>query len=282
VAATAVGHPEMARYVALPSSTTARTRALADQLAAPGASTYDTVLAMEAWLAAHVQYDLNAPVPAAGTDAVDDFLFESQRGFCEQIASALAVMLRAEGVPARLATGYVPGERDRISGVWKVRGSDAHAWVEVWFPQTGWQAFDPTADVPLSGAVQRHTVGADLASALSDTIGDHVGLLAALMLAVVLASVAAHLARTWIARGRRGRWGVLQDRWHRAAASRGLDTACSNPELARRWSAAQQQSSIDEADQLAAALDRVVFDPDWSDDDADYARAISMRDRLGV
>ena len=54
-------------------------------------------------------------------DAVDDFLFESRRGFCEQIASALAVMLRTQGVPARLATGYVPGERDRVAGVWKVR-----------------------------------------------------------------------------------------------------------------------------------------------------------------
>ena len=87
-------------------------------------------------------------MPAEGVDAVDDFLFVSQRGFCEQIASALTVMLRSQGVPARLATGYLPGERDRVSGVWKVRASDAHAWVEVWFPETGWEAFDPTASVP--------------------------------------------------------------------------------------------------------------------------------------
>ena len=73
--------------------------------------------------AANVVYDLDAPTPTAGVDAVDDFLFTSRRGFCEQIASALAVMLRTQGVPARLATGYVPGERDRISGVWKVRAS---------------------------------------------------------------------------------------------------------------------------------------------------------------
>ena len=122
---------------------------------------------MEAWLAAHVEYDLDAPVPGAGVDAVDDFLFESQRGFCEQIASALAVMLRTQGVPARLATGYVPGDRDRISGVWKVRASDAHAWVEVWFPQSGWQAFDPTADVPLSGEQAQKLVGGKLAMGVS-------------------------------------------------------------------------------------------------------------------
>ena len=126
-------------------------------------STYDMVRAFEAWIGANVVYDLDAPTPAEGVDAVDDFLFTSRRGFCEQIASALAVMLRTQGVPARLATGYVPGERDRLSGVWKVRACDAHAWVEVWFPDTGWQAFDPTAEVPFGGEVDAGSVGGDVA-----------------------------------------------------------------------------------------------------------------------
>ena len=59
-------------------------------------------------------------------------------------------MLRTQGVPTRVATGYAAGTRDRIAGVYEVRASDAHAWVEVWFPETGWQAFDPTASVPFS------------------------------------------------------------------------------------------------------------------------------------
>jgi hypothetical protein len=60
-------------------------------------------------------------------------------------------MLRSLGVPARLGVGYAPGERPWGSDSFEVRGTDAHAWVEVWFPGVGWQAFDPTASVPLSG-----------------------------------------------------------------------------------------------------------------------------------
>ena len=112
---------EVVRYLQVPASTTDRTRELATTLASSTTSTYEMVLAFQAWIAANVVYDLDSPTPAAGVDAVDDFLFTSRRGFCEQIASALAVMLRTQGVPARLATGYLPGERDRISGVWKVR-----------------------------------------------------------------------------------------------------------------------------------------------------------------
>ena len=168
-------------FLEIPASTTQRTIDLATGLRTPGQSTYDTILAYERWLGANTEYDLDAPVPPDGADAVDDFLFESKLGYCEQIASTLTVMLRSQGVPARLATGYVPGERDRVSGVWKVRASDAHAWVEVWFPQTGWQPFDPTASVPLSGEVDGGTVGGDLIGAATSSIASHrleLGLLA--------------------------------------------------------------------------------------------------------
>jgi protein-glutamine gamma-glutamyltransferase len=220
-------------------------------------------------------------VPAEGVDAVDDFLFESQRGFCEQIATALAVMLRSQGVPARLASGYVPGERDRISGVWKVRASDAHAWVEVWFPQSGWQAFDPTADVPLAGEAARRTVGAELASALIGGVRSHAAVLAVTMVLVVALTTAVWAARWWLRRRRRGRWGVLQDRWHRAAIARGLDTTCTNPALARQWADADPPV-VEHAIRLAEVLDRVAFDPDWTDTDDAYAHARSLTDRLGV
>jgi len=77
-------------------------------------------------------------------DAVEYFLFEQKRGYCEQFSSSLAVMARSQGIPARVATGYVPGEYNPFTGLYDVRASDAHAWVEVYFPGYGWTTFDPT------------------------------------------------------------------------------------------------------------------------------------------
>jgi transglutaminase-like putative cysteine protease len=269
------------RYTEVPASTTERTRELASSLAASTDTTYDMVRAFESWIGANVVYDLDAPTPAAGVDAVDDFLFSSRRGFCEQIASALAVMLRTQGVPARLATGYLPGERDRLSGVWKVRASDAHAWVEVWFPSTGWQAFDPTAEVPFGGEVDAGSVGGDLAEALSAAAADNVTLLAALLLGVAAAVGMAKVVRVAVHRRRRGRWGLLQDRLERAATARGIDTTCSNPEIARRWAVVDPRHAEQVRD-LAVILDQVTFDPMWTDKDDVYETAGGLSEQLNV
>jgi protein-glutamine gamma-glutamyltransferase len=78
-------------------------------------------------------------------------LFTTRLGWCEQVASSLTVMARSVGIPARLATGFVPGEKDGLSGRFVVRERDAHAWTEIYFPGVGWQGFDPTASVPLAG-----------------------------------------------------------------------------------------------------------------------------------
>jgi transglutaminase-like putative cysteine protease len=274
-------------YLEVPESTTARTVQLADRLAADATSSYDVVRNMEAWIRANVRYDLQAPVPPEGTDAVDDLLFGSRLGFCEQIASALAVMLRTQGVPTRLATGYVPGERNRVTGVFEVRASDAHAWVEVWFPETGWQAFDPTADVPLAGETTRSSVGGDIVRSVSDTVGrllrDHGRTVAVVILLGLLVGVfTTMLVRRIVVRRhrrRRGRWGVLQDRLAAAATARGIDDACTNPELARRWSTADPPRA-DAAARLAEQLDRVAFDPDWIDDDDAFTGALALADLL--
>ena len=286
----------LAPYLELPTSTSARTIALADDLAQPGRSTYDTVLAYEGWIGANTAYDLNAPVPEPGTNAVDDFLFESQRGFCEQIASALTMMLRSQGVPARLATGYLPGERDRVSGVWKVRARDAHAWVEVWFPETGWQAFDPTASVPLAGDADAGTVGGDLVAAATSSVASHGreigGVMFLALLGVGLVRIAAELRR----RHRRGRWGLLQDRFteltdrHRSSDH---GVAMTNPRRGDLFceafggdAAVEQQVAI-----VVEALDRAAFDPLWSDNElidtalndtgsADRRSGARPRDRL--
>jgi hypothetical protein len=103
-------------------------------------------------------YDFFPPAQAPNTDAVDQFLFVDRRGVCEQYASALVVMLRALGIPARLAAGYGSGDYNSITGYYEVRANDAHAWVEVYFPGYGWIPFDPTPGwegSPQSGPVQR-------------------------------------------------------------------------------------------------------------------------------
>lgn len=80
-------------------------------------------------------------------DTADAFWFDSKQGFCEHIASAFAVLMRAADIPARVVTGYQGGERNPVDGLWTVRQSDAHAWTEVWLPEQGWQRIDPTASV---------------------------------------------------------------------------------------------------------------------------------------
>jgi len=268
---------EVDPFLAVPDSTTQRTIDLAATLRTPGESTYDTILAYEAWLGANTEYDLDAPVPDDGADAVDDFLFESQLGYCEQIASTLTIMLRSQGVPARLATGYVPGERDRVSGVWNVRGSDAHAWVEVWFPQTGWQAFDPTAEVPLAADAGNGTVGGDLIGATVSSIASHrieIGL------AVLATGVMWGLVRLVMLaryRRRRGRWGLLQDRFGElATAVRRGPSQSDDPVVATNVRIAATVAHDRETARLVAdELDRVAFDPSWVDDDEQFERTRS-------
>ncbi|MGC3964418.1 MAG: DUF3488 and transglutaminase-like domain-containing protein [Rhodocyclaceae bacterium] len=90
-----------------------------------------------------LQYTLYPPL--LGDNSVDEFLFDSRRGFCEHFSSAFVVLMRAAGVPARVVTGYQGGELNPIDGTLVVRQSDAHAWAEVWMPQRGWVRVDPTA-----------------------------------------------------------------------------------------------------------------------------------------
>ncbi|MDP9067351.1 MAG: DUF3488 and transglutaminase-like domain-containing protein [Actinomycetota bacterium] len=136
------------RYLELPPTVTERTRELAREITAGADNDYDKVKAIEAWLAQNYRYDIESPVPPEGQDAVDHFLFDTDVGFCEQFASATAVMLRSLGIPARFVAGYTPGRRNPFTGYYEVRNSDAHTWVEVWFPRVGWYEFDPTFDIP--------------------------------------------------------------------------------------------------------------------------------------
>jgi protein-glutamine gamma-glutamyltransferase len=148
----AISHREvpehLQRYLQLPDTVTPRTVRLAHEITEQATNDFDRVKAIEEWLADNYRYDIESPVPPDGQDAVDHFLFDSDEGFCEQFASATAVMLRSLGIPTRFVAGYTPGTRNRFTGYYEVRNSDAHTWVEVWFPDVGWYEFDPTFAIP--------------------------------------------------------------------------------------------------------------------------------------
>jgi transglutaminase-like putative cysteine protease len=145
------GSPELRNALQLPHPYP-RVQRLARSIVrtAHATSTEAVVAALEAWMGAHTRYSTAIPPLGAGRDAVDEFLFGNRLGYCEQISTSLAVMLRTLGIPAREAVGYVPGPFDPFSGLYEIQAKDAHAWVQVYFPGYGWQSFDPTADVPLA------------------------------------------------------------------------------------------------------------------------------------
>jgi transglutaminase-like putative cysteine protease len=142
------------RYTQLPESVTERTRQLALALAAGKSNAYDVAATIEAFVRQRIAYNEAAPTPS-GIDAVDTVLFVRPEGYCTFYASAMAVLLRAVGIPARIAVGYYPGESNGEMGGIVYRDRNAHAWVEVFFPGYGWIPFEPTASRPplLRGSV---------------------------------------------------------------------------------------------------------------------------------
>ena len=144
------------QFLQLPDSLPDRVGRLARRITRDATTDIDKVHAIEDYLRRNYEYALDSPIPPLGRDAVDHFLFDSDVGFCEQFASATAVMLRTLGIPARVVAGYAVGKRNAFSGYYDVRASDAHAWVEVWFPRYGWYEFDPTFAIPpADGGLER-------------------------------------------------------------------------------------------------------------------------------
>lgn len=129
----------------LPAEGNPRTRALGEGWRARYASDAEILQAATAFFQQQLlSYTLNPPLMRE--DAVDTFLFEQKRGFCEHFASAFAFALRAAGVPARIVGGYQGGEINPVDGYFTVRQYDAHVWVEAWIRGRGWVRADPTAD----------------------------------------------------------------------------------------------------------------------------------------
>ena len=105
---------------------------------------YDQAKAIEQWLRGSITYSETISAPPPGVDPVEWVLFDVRQGYCTYYATAMIVMLRHLGIPARLAAGFSQGEVDAASGQYVVRERDAHTWVEVYFPGYGWIEFEPT------------------------------------------------------------------------------------------------------------------------------------------
>ena len=116
---------------------------LARQITERAETPFDKTLAVEDYLRTHYAYTLNLAGKPGG-DPLAHFLFETRAGHCEYFASAMAIVLRSVGIPTREVNGFLPGEYNDLAGDYIVRASDAHSWVEVYFPGSGWITFDPT------------------------------------------------------------------------------------------------------------------------------------------
>ena len=109
-------------------------------------SPYEAAVLLETWFreAGGFVYDEQPPGALGGTPPLVDFVIDTKRGYCQHYAGGMALMLRLLGIPARVAVGFTSGTYDQDDREWVVSDTNAHAWVEVWFPRYGWVPFDPT------------------------------------------------------------------------------------------------------------------------------------------
>ncbi len=120
---------------------------LARQITQPATSIAHAVALIHTHLLTHYRYNLDVP-SLQSPHPLEDFLLTRKTGYCEHYATAMVVMLRTVGIPARLVTGFLATEWNEFGGYYTVRQRDAHAWVEVYFPQSGWITMDPTPPSP--------------------------------------------------------------------------------------------------------------------------------------
>ena len=137
-----------ARYLKLPRDLPGRVERLAMQITNGITNPYDKAKAIETYLRTNYPYDLEVPAPPANQDVADYFLFDLKKGYCDYYATAMVVLARASGVPARFVSGYSPGTYDAPNAQYIIRELNAHSWVEVYFPEIGWVEFEPTGSIP--------------------------------------------------------------------------------------------------------------------------------------
>lgn len=140
--------PYSARYLQIPDNMTPRIQSLIIQWQKTSGGNPETVVNTALHYFAQQPFYYTRKPPLLLKNPVDEFLFDSRRGFCEHYASAFVYLMRASGIPARVVTGYLGGESNPLSDYFIVRQSDAHAWTEVWLNNKGWTRVDPTAVIP--------------------------------------------------------------------------------------------------------------------------------------
>lgn len=141
----------LAKYTQLPPELPQRVRDLGAELTAGAETPYDKAKAVEAYLKT-LPYSLTMNPPPYNSDGVDHFLFNERRGYSEYFASAMTVLLRTQGIPARMVTGYTVGQQVPEADTYIVADSNSHGWAEVFFPGYGWIGFEPTpgASIPIA------------------------------------------------------------------------------------------------------------------------------------
>jgi transglutaminase-like putative cysteine protease len=137
----------ISRYLQLPANLDPRLMETAKSWTAGAQTPYDKAAAIEKELR-KIPYSLDVPMPPAGRELVSWFLYDLKRGYCDYYASAMVVLARLSGIPARLAIGYGTGDLDRATGQYVVTEAQAHSWPELYFPGIGWVPFEPTAYMP--------------------------------------------------------------------------------------------------------------------------------------
>ncbi|MDE3244374.1 MAG: transglutaminase domain-containing protein, partial [Nitrospirota bacterium] len=139
------------QYLQLPELSP-KVEALAQQVTVEARTPYERIVAIEGHLRSVYRYslDVGTTIPV---NPVEEFLFVRKTGYCEHYATAMVMMVRALGIPARLVTGFLPGEWNGFGRYYTIRQRDAHAWVEVYFPRSGWVTFDPTPSAPAAASI---------------------------------------------------------------------------------------------------------------------------------
>ncbi|WP_217587840.1 DUF4129 domain-containing transglutaminase family protein [Lentibacillus saliphilus] len=141
------------RYTQLPATLPERVYTLAEELTANVDNRYDKAKTIEQYFgrSGYTYQISDVPVPKEDEDYVDQFLFDSKVGYCDNYSTTMAVMLRTLGIPTRWVKGFTPGEKvddTELDGhklnIYEVKSSNSHSWVEVYFPDYGWVPFEPT------------------------------------------------------------------------------------------------------------------------------------------
>lgn len=148
-----------ATFTQLPEDLPERVTALAYEITKDHTSDYDKVRALESYLAGNYSYTLSPGEPTKGQDFVDEFLFDTKKGYCTYFATAMAVLSRCIGLPSRYVEGYnMPIANQESMNTYRITNKQAHAWVEIYFEGFGWMIFEPTARYQSS--FRRNQVGA--------------------------------------------------------------------------------------------------------------------------